>query len=315
MGNTTTVSSLPEQLPAILAVRRFRAMNTDVEVRALDLASGHRLADVEDTFARIERTCSRFRPDSDLSRLNDTGHMRVGAELFALLEVAQPLHTETQGLFDPMVLPALRRWGYDRSFELIGDVSEVTGLPSPASSFRDMRLDSTTREVMIPPGSALDLGGVGKGWAVDVAIAQLADVSDVQVNAGGDQFARGHCGDGNGWPAAVIHPHTDEIVSLVRLHDQALATSSTAIRRWRAGARVMHHIIDPRTGESANSGVASASVIAPTAVEADVFAKCALLLGDEHGREFAMRRNVAALFIGDDGSVIATDDWPGAISA
>jgi thiamine biosynthesis lipoprotein len=97
----------------------------------------------------------------------------------------------------------------------------------------------------------------------------------------------------------------------VRLRYQALATSTVARRRWQRDGRWLHHLIDPRTGEPALSDAISVSVIAPTAVEADVFAKVALLLGSENGIHFLHGQGVQGLFVATDGSWQATAGWPG----
>jgi thiamine biosynthesis lipoprotein ApbE len=110
--------------------------------------------------------------------------------------------------------------------------------------------------------------------------------------------------------AAIAHPSTGETVSTVALRDQALATSTTARRQWRIAGVRRHHLIDPRTGDSSRSGVASASVIAPTTVEADVFAKTALILGASRGPEFLADVGCPGLLVLDDGAVHATADWP-----
>lgn len=322
MGTRDTLpqsAQAPESLASLapLAVRRFRAMNTDVEVRALDILSAPRLGRAEEIFASIERRFSRFLADSELSRLNGGTIRQISPSMFALLSLARRLHIDTHGMFDPSVMPALTAWGYARSFEQVRDDDREMAIIAPRhGTFRDVRLDGQSREVLLPEGMQIDVGGIGKGWAVDrAAELLLPDVGSFQINAGGDQYARGRCADGGGWPASVMHPGSGEAISVVRLNDQALATSSTAVRRWRRGRRVVHHLIDPRTGEPSDSGVTAASVIASSATEADVYAKCALLLGLEHGREFLMSRGCSGLFVLDDGSAAGTHDWPAPLAA
>jgi thiamine biosynthesis lipoprotein len=175
-----------------------------------------------------------------------------------------------------------------------------------------MALDGGRRTVKAPAGLRLDLGGIGKGYAVDGAARALAPTADFLVDAGGDIFASGDGPAGDGWPVAVADPlREDADLGVVRLRDQALATSTVARRRWQRDGRWLHHLIDPRTGEPALSDAISVSVIAPSAVEADIFAKVALLLGSENGTHFLRAQGAQGLFIATDGSWRATAEWPG----
>ena len=118
--------------------------------------------------------------------------------------------------------------------------------------------------------------------------------------------------DGDGWLVGVANPlNEDENLDVVRLRGQALATSTVTRRRWQRDGRWLHHLIDPRTGEPTLTDTLSVSVIAPSAVEADVFAKVALLLGSEKGKRFIEAQGAHALFVGSAGSCQATGEWPG----
>jgi thiamine biosynthesis lipoprotein len=288
-------------------------MNTDIELRTVDPVSGAHLAAAAQIFSDVERRFSRFRADSELSRLNARTRSRVhtSTEMRAILATAKRLYRMTQGVFDPSILPELEASGYDRSFELItGDVGGSHSEVSCVRGFDAAVIDQEQGVVTLPPGVRIDLGGIGKGWAVDHAAQVLAPCHDYLVNAGGDVFASGSDGYHDGWTAAVEHPHTGETVSTVVLRNQAIATSTTALRHWMSSGVRRHHLIDPRTAACSQSGVASASVIALTAVEADVFAKAALILGEERGRAFLETVDCPGLFVLDDGSAHATADWP-----
>ncbi len=293
--------------PVVHGVRRFRAMNTSVEVRVADPAYTPLLAGAERLFADVEARFSRFRPDSEVSRLNARGGGVVSPEMLALLGRARTLHDETGGIFDPCVLPALVAAGYDRSFERVRDREQAFAGVSPHATFADVRIDVAASRVTLPEGATLDLGGIGKGYAVDRAVELLRPARHALVNAGGDIFALG--APGGGWPADVLHPLTGEVVGTAVLRDEALATSTVAVRRWRAGYVEMHHLIDPRVGAPARSGVIAVSVVAPEAVVADVYAKAALILGFAEGAALLARRAYPALFVLDDGDVVATPAW------
>jgi thiamine biosynthesis lipoprotein len=156
----------------------------------------------------------------------------------------------------------------------------------------------------------LDLGGIGKGLAVDAAREVLAPLGDFVIDAGGDILASGNGPDGNGWLIAVGHPRSPEVeLARVTLRDEAIATSSVVKRRWRRGGAEKHHIIDPRSGEPAETDCIAVSVIAPSAVEADVYAKCALVLGLAAGRTLLESRHYHGLFVLNDGTIEMSRYW------
>jgi thiamine biosynthesis lipoprotein len=318
MGYSTSQPVLADDKSALaLCEHRFRAMNTDIRIFAMAAeaeATRAFCAAAEDATLAFEARFSRFLPDSELSALNaaDGVPVRVSAGMFALLECCLAMHKRTAGVFNPSVLAALEAAGYDRSFERVDPIDRAPAVPStPALPFDRIALDAATREVRLPGGMRLDLGGIGKGYAVEEAMALLAPARNVLVDAGGDIAAQGDGPDGDGWIVAVADPWDAAAdIATVRLHGEAIATSTIMRRRWLRGAEVRHHIIDPRAGTSAKSGLAQVSVIAPSAIEADVFAKCALILGERKGAWLIEATGCAALFVREDGRPAATSRWP-----
>ena len=298
----------------VLAQHAFRAMNTDVRLFSMDAGARPRLLEVERQFAAFEARFSRFRPDSELSRLNGraSDDVEVSAEMRDIARAAMALHRRTGGVFDPAVLPALERAGYDRSFEQVRpEGAAAPGASVPGVTFGDVELSADGRRMRLPRGMRLDFGGIGKGYAVDAAAKALDGVGSFLIDAGGDIIARGAGPDGDGWVVAVADPAGGDDMDVVRLRNAALATSTTARRRWRRGGRTMHHLVDPATGAPAASGLLSVSVIARSATEADVFAKTALILGDERAQAFLAREGAEALLVRDGGSLVVTPGWPG----
>jgi thiamine biosynthesis lipoprotein len=297
----------------LVGERRLRAMNTDVLLLVRDPERAGLLAEAADVFVRLEERLSRFRTDSELSALNRRAgsRTRVSPELFEVLELAAEMQRRTGGLFEPGILGALEAAGYDRSFERVAaESSEGPAAAGPRRSIAEMTLHRESTSVTTPAGLRLDLGGIGKGYAVDRAARVLAPTGDFLIDAGGDVRACGDGPDGDGWPVAVAGPaRGSEDVALLRLRDEALATSTTAVRRWRRGARWLNHLIDPRTGEPADGGVVSASVLAPTTVEAEVLAKAALLMGPREGVRFLEARGRAGLVVLDDGTLLVSGTW------
>lgn len=288
-------------------------MNTDVRIVTLAPEGEDLPVLAEAVFHDTERRFSRFLPDSELSRFNGriADQVRVSQEMMAALRLCARMHLATGGVFDPAILPALEHAGYDRSFERIPkEQGRATASPPPRYSINDLALRESRLTVKAPRDLRLDLGGIGKGLAVDGAQAVLAPLGDFVIDAGGDILASGNGPEGDGWLVAVGDPRqAGEELARVTIRDEAIATSSIARRRWRQGGMERHHIIDPRSGEPAATDCISVSVIAPTAVEADVYAKCALILGVSAGRTLLEARHYDGLFVLHDGSIKMTRRW------
>jgi thiamine biosynthesis lipoprotein len=244
--------------------RSFRAMGTEVEL-LLAAAEGEAataaLDAAEREVRRLERLCSRFDPGSALTELNRTGSL-VSAELAALVRTALAAREQTGGLFDPTVHDAVRAAGYDRSFEAVPPDGPGRRAAIPCGG--EVTVDRD--RVVLAPGVRLDLGGIAKGYAVDRACALLAPAGPCLVNAGGDLAVHGAS-----WPVGLEGGPT------LALAEGAVATSGRDRRRWRRSGEERHHLIDPRTGRPADTVLLRVTVVASTAVEAEVLAKAAFL--------------------------------------
>jgi thiamine biosynthesis lipoprotein len=253
------------------SVRRFTAMGCNVVVGGADDAQ---LCAVQALFERRERAFSRFRPDSELSRVNATEAPTLAvSDLFAeTLDDALRAGTQTGGLVDPTLGVALEDAGYDRDFALMRADDLPTGGGAPGC-LAAVRLQG--RLLTRPIGVRLDLNGVVKARAVDDALDLLTvatvdeslDPGPVFVSAGGDIAARRG--------TVVALPGNDAII----LQSGGVATSGTTRRRWRRNGRVQHHLIDPETGRPSDSIWSLVTVAAATCRDADVAAKAAFLLG------------------------------------
>ena len=247
--------------------RSFRAMGTDVEL-LLDAEPGERaeraLDRAETEFERFEQIMSRFRDDSELSRLNRDGRIAgASPDLVRVVELALAAREATGGRFDPTVHDAVVAAGYDRTF---ADVPAEAAGPSPSAAPCGGAVDVNGLTIELGPGTHLDLGGIGKGYAVDRIAELLALAGPCLVNAGGDLAVRG-----GAWPVGV----TDEIT--LELTRGGIATSGRDRRRWRVADTEMHHLIDPSTGRPADGDRVSVTVVADSAADAEVLAKAAFL--------------------------------------
>jgi thiamine biosynthesis lipoprotein len=259
-----------------------------------------------------EARYSRFHPESELSRLNESPQERVSVrpELAHLLSRSLEYARLSDGLFDPVVLDDLVALGYDRTFEEVHvrPHSSVVLLEAPRFRWRDVRVKGS--EVTRPRGARIDLGGIAKGAAADAAIAEMSSFPGALVDLGGDIRVSGRPDDADSWIIAVEDGRSDNgddgALGYIRLNDGAVVTSSIKKRRWVHNGRTVHHIIDPRSGESAQSNALQCSVIADTGEHAEVAAKVGFILGpdsldeaSEFGRALGVR-GVAWLTVGGE---------------
>ena len=294
-----------------MAAASFPAMGTEVTVLApaghADEAAGR----VRRLFEDWERRLSRFRPDSELTRLNaHAGRpVPVGALLYRVLDTALAAARATGGVYDPTMGRQLARLGYDRSFEQVPARSPRRGPAGPGGGWREVRMDRAARLVTLPPGVGVDLGGIAKGMAVDAAVERLgqAGVGPVMVNAGGDLRVGGRPPGGGDWWIVIDGRRARLRVPLAA---GALATSGIARRRWSQGGERRHHLLDPRTGEPARTGLWSVTAVAGSCAQAEVAAKVAFVLGRDPGAEFLRDQGVAGLFAGEDGRWWPAGTWP-----
>jgi thiamine biosynthesis lipoprotein len=266
----------------------FHAMGTQVEL-LLDTGrsaeSKAAFARAEREFERLEALLSRFRPDSELSALNRRGAFDAGPELVEVTRLAVEARDRTGGLFDPTVHDALVAAGYDRTFD---DVAAEGPAAPAARCGGGIRLDGSRIE--LERGFRLDLGGIAKGYAVDRAARILVGVAPCLVNAGGDLACYGRP-----WPVGV---ETGEGTLTLELDRGAIATSGRDRRRWRRGGAEAHHLIDPGTGVPADGDFLRVTVVANTAVEAEVLAKSVFLGAPSAGPAVLVRMDGRTVFTG-----------------
>lgn len=302
----------------------FQAMNTDVELLVYARAgqAPRRLLQqrfelvtsrIRCLFSEAETCLSRFREDSELSRLNRYGSITNASNLlFSSVDTALTMADFSGGIFDPTILVALENAGYKYSFEMLGQAPALVTSRIAYPTFKDyqgVKLDPVQKAISLPAATQLDLGGIAKGRTVDQASALLRKVGfhNFMLSAGGDMFLSGYCANGTQqWSVDVLNPLTlkGNLATLI-LGNQAVATSAITKRRWQMGAQLYNHLIDPRTGQSVNNNLAAVTVVAPTTQIADVLAKTALILGLEEGRSFlAQQIGCFGFFVTLDGQFI-----------
>ena len=266
----------------------FRAMNTTIMLVAEGTGAINGMQAVKAFIHECEQRFSRFLPASELSELNRSAGewVHLSDDMMELLLLSMKYHIETKGIFDPTILSDLKRVGYDRSMDEIRAQGGITTTSASKrtswSVYREIELDLPRGRVRLPQGMEIDLGGIAKGWIVNKAAHLLNSYAPAcGVSAGGDILFIGHPEDGLDWDIFLEDPR-DPMQMLTQLHvsEGAVATSSVMKRTWSQGEKVRHHLIDPRTGESAQTDWLSVTVIAPDVITAEVYAK-AILIGGE----------------------------------
>lgn len=271
---------------AVLSAASFEAMGC-VNTVVVDDAEAFReaFAIVEAQVKQIDETCSRFRRDSELSRLNrhaGQGDFVMSPLMEEGLTVALLTAAMTGGLVDPTVGKFVEDVGYTVTFgDMPADGPPVELRVRKVWGWRSLRYDPSAHTLRIPAGVSLDFGASGKAWAADRAASAVAETLGVGVvvECGGDVAVRGRLPVG-GWPVRVAAGVDASDWQDVLVHDGGLATSGTTSRRWRRGGIEIHDIIDPSSGLPAETPWSMVTVAAATCVEANAAATAALIMGE-----------------------------------
>ena len=268
--------------------------------------------------ASCERVLTRFHPGGDLSRLNAAAGewLRVDRRLIEALRCAVRVREATDGRFDPTILPVLLAAGYDRSFE---DLAERP--PSVARGWRPgamIEIDVVSSRARLEAGAAVDLGGIGKGFAAARALEAMRDawsgVPGGMVDLGGDIAVWGATPEGGPWRLSIADPRVSgATLATIAIHAGAVATSGPQRRRFGPGGR-LHHLIDPSTGAPAAAGPLAVTVVGPDASEVEAFATAlAITPPDEAPAALALRPRMSALVVPPEGDPVVIGSLPLAV--
>ncbi len=262
--------------------------------------------------ADLERRWSRFDERSEVSALNRHAGdpVVVSPETVELVERALDAWRLTHGWFDPTLLGAVVRAGYDRPFDEIDDTTAADATSALNAGASD--IDVVAGTVRLPAGTGFDPGGIGKGLAADIVVGELrADGAEgVCINLGGDVCVAGLSPQGGAWTVAIEHPQPAHELARVGVVRGAVATSTTLRRQWRVGDQIRHHLIDPTTGRPSWTDVPFATVVAGHAWTAEVLAKTLVLRGAPARFDDVDRAGAAALAVDAEGRVACSAAMP-----
>ena len=301
----------------------WRALGTNVHLLVLDGDLAAARASVERLLDDVDRAYSRFRPDSELMRLQSTPGRtdRVSQLLWQALTTAIEVARDTDGAVDPTIGRAMRIIGYDDDFSRVsGRDAAIHVELGPVPGWRVVRLDERTRMVHIPAGIEIDLGSSGKALASDLAAAAAraaAPDGGVLVSLGGDIATSGRAPDA-GWRILASEDSetpADADGEVVAVQGGAVATSSMTVRRWRMGeGTYAHHLLDPWTGAPVEGPWRTVTVAADTCVAANAAATATIVLG-ERGLSLLEGRGLPARLVGTDGRIVRVGGWPEPVAA
>jgi thiamine biosynthesis lipoprotein len=303
--------TLVDTLPLTAGVAQWPVWSTTARFVVTEPAATDEARDlVEAELTAIERSASRFRPDSEVCAVYRSGGRPVPVSplLAELVSTALAAAAWTGGDVDPTVGGAIVGLGYDRDFTLLSTSDGRTAAQAPVAGWRSVRLDGQV--LTVPAGTLLDLGATAKALAADRCAALVADRLGVGVlvSLGGDIATAGPAPDG-GWPV-LVSDGPDEPADTVSISaGAALATSSTVSRSWRHGGRSVHHIVDPRTGQPASPVWRTVSVVADRCVAANAASTSAVVRG-ARALPMLLRRGLPARLVAADRRVIRVGMWP-----
>ncbi|MCR8629988.1 FAD:protein FMN transferase [Paenibacillus radicis (ex Xue et al. 2023)] len=251
-----------------------------------------------EAFRKVEHACSRFSLDSELMEASRQIKIPVPISpfLFEPLKFALEVAKWTKGIFDPAVGKTMEDHGFNQHY-LTGETIQSSS--SVSATYRDVVLNEQDRTLYLQKPLVIDLGGVAKGFAIDLAAHELKQFEGFVVNAGGDLYAGGVDEKGRKWKIDIQHPeHKEQMIQTVEISNEAVCTSGSYERKSTLKNGV-HHIIDPRSKQSPNEWI-SCSVIAPYAMMADAFSTASFLLGLDRGRTLIEQLDLRGILITSD---------------
>lgn len=299
----------------------FPAFGTTAVLVVADDAAATRAASLlRARIRRVDLACSRFREDSELVAVNRRSGdiVELSDDLSGFVRAALDAAEATDGLVDPALGAELRAAGYDRTFVLVEerDGWRFRAVERPRGLWRQIELDDERRLLHVPRGVQLDLGATAKARTADLAAREIADAtgSGTLVSLGGDIAVAGAAPDG-GWSVLVAERHDaalDGPGDRIGLTQGGLATSSTSSRSWLTDRGLMHHVLDPRTGLSADGMWRTVTATAASCLDANVASTAALVLGSD-ALAWLEARGVHARLVARTGAVMTTGEWPVAL--
>lgn len=291
--------------------RTVYTMDTVMNLTAYGENASAALDAAEETLRTLDAKLDRHDETSTVSALNRDGTVE-DAELAQLTDIAQTIGALSGGAFDPTVAPVMDAWDFTGDAPRVPSDEELSALLAHVG-LEKLSVDGNT--IALSDGAQLDLGGIAKGYAADLLRAQLEKegVTSATLDLGGDVFVMGRKTDGSDWRIAVKDPaDTESYLGVVSAADKFIVTSGVYERYFEENGVRYHHILDPKTGCPAESGLVSVTVLCENGAWADALSTACFVLGPDGA--LALRDDLAdqgtdfeLILVTDDGRVLYTD--------
>ena len=291
--------------------RTVYTMDTVMNLTAYGENASAALDAAEETLRTLDAKLDRHDETSAVSALNRDGTVE-DAELAQLTDIAQTIGALSGGAFDPTVAPVMDAWDFTGDAPRVPSDEELSALLAHVG-LEKLSVDGNT--IALSDGAQLDLGGIAKGYAADLLRAQLEKegVTSATLDLGGDVFVMGRKTDGSDWRIAVKDPaDTESYLGVVSAADKFIVTSGVYERYFEENGVRYHHILDPKTGCPAESGLVSVTVLCENGAWADALSTACFVLGPDGA--LALRDDLAdqgtdfeLILVTDDGRVLYTD--------
>ena len=293
--------------------REFFAMDTVMQATAYGSGADDALQAAEEEIYRLEQLFSCQAPEAELARCNRAGQLTVSAETAGLVQTALELSGATGGAYDPTLYPLSLAWGFSGGTYRVPDAEELQSLLTVTGASR-VSVDGS--RITLQPGTQLDLGGIAKGYAAGQLRKLLTDagIRSAIVSLGGNIAAVGAKQDGSDWQVGLQDPENpDTYFGVLSVRDACVVTSGGYQRYFEQDGVRYHHILDPRTGCPAESGLLSVSVVSEDDTLADALSTALFVMGFDEGQALWRSGTLAfeAVWMLQDGSVYLTPGLSG----
>jgi len=245
--------------------------------------------------ARVEELLSKYKIDSEVSKLNRLGKLKVSADTFYIIKKSKEFYEASSGAFDITVAPLVSLWGFTNQEYSLPSANKIQETLSLVGSDKIILHTNDNVVEFKLPGMKIDLGAIAKGFALDCAVKELKkrNINNCLINAGGQIYALGDR-FGKAWKIAIKDPRKVGVSSTLELRNQSASTSGDYEQFFLIGNKRYSHILNPKTGYPVDSDIMSITVVASTGLEADALSTAVFVMGRENGQELLKKINGAA---------------------
>lgn len=283
----------------------FEAMDTSMTIKAYGKNAKKAVGAAEDEILALDNMFRRKSGASDIFKINADGSAGVSEDTAELVLRSAKISEETDGAFDITVAPLMDLWGfYDKIFRVPKD-DEIT---ETLKSVGYKNISVNGNSVSVKNSAKLDLGGIAKGYASDKAAKIFRDFNvNGILSLGGNIYAMGKRQDGKNWNVAIQNPDNDGYIGTVSVSDTAVITSGSYQRYFERDGKIYHHIIDPKTGSPADSGLKSVTIVTDNGTDGDALSTALFVMGKDRAAEYQKKHNnFDMILIDNDGKVYYT---------